>query len=166
MKAITLYEPWATLVALEEKGLETRGWCTKYRGPLAIHASKNRFYEPAIIWFEPFYTALEPLRYKSDSGESVMLNYGNVVAVCMLVACYEVTEENEDHYILEDAEFPDFLNGIVLPKDSKEAAFGDFSVGRYAWKLTEVKRMAKPIPARGHQRLWNWEPPEGVVLDG
>ena len=39
MKALTLYEPYATLVALNLKKIETRGWRTNYRGPLAIHAA-------------------------------------------------------------------------------------------------------------------------------
>ena len=42
MKAITLHQPWASLVALGVKTIETRSWPTKYRGPLAIHAGKGR----------------------------------------------------------------------------------------------------------------------------
>jgi len=41
MKAITLYQPWATLVALGKKKIETRSWKTDYRGPLAIHVAKK-----------------------------------------------------------------------------------------------------------------------------
>lgn len=40
MKAITIRQPWATLIALGEKHFETRSWQTKYRGKLAIHAGK------------------------------------------------------------------------------------------------------------------------------
>lgn len=41
MKAITIKQPWATLIALGEKRFETRSWQTKYRGPIAIHAGKT-----------------------------------------------------------------------------------------------------------------------------
>jgi len=41
MKAITLYQPWASLIALGKKNIETRSWNTYYRGPLAIHAGKG-----------------------------------------------------------------------------------------------------------------------------
>lgn len=41
IKAITLWQPWALLMALKEKEYETRSWMTTYRGPLAIHAAKN-----------------------------------------------------------------------------------------------------------------------------
>ncbi len=41
MKAITLHQPWATLVAVGAKRIETRSWATSYRGPLAIHAART-----------------------------------------------------------------------------------------------------------------------------
>lgn len=40
MKALTIYQPWATLIAIGAKHIETRSWSTKYRGPLAVHAGK------------------------------------------------------------------------------------------------------------------------------
>jgi hypothetical protein len=39
MKALTLWQPWATLVAIGAKKVETRCWSKKYRGELAIHAA-------------------------------------------------------------------------------------------------------------------------------
>ena len=33
MKAVTVRQPWATLIALGMKRFETRSWQTKYRGP-------------------------------------------------------------------------------------------------------------------------------------
>jgi len=32
IKALTLWQPWASLMALEEKKIETRSWSTKYQG--------------------------------------------------------------------------------------------------------------------------------------
>ena len=40
MKALTMTQPWATLVALGENTIETRSWSTSYRGPLAIHSAR------------------------------------------------------------------------------------------------------------------------------
>lgn len=42
MKALTLHQPWASLIALGVKTVETRSWSTAYRGPLAIHAAKRK----------------------------------------------------------------------------------------------------------------------------
>lgn len=41
LKAITLLQPWASLVAMGAKTIETRPYATQYRGPLAIHAAKT-----------------------------------------------------------------------------------------------------------------------------
>ena len=41
MKALTLTQPWASLVAIGAKRIETRSWSTPYRGLLAIHAAKG-----------------------------------------------------------------------------------------------------------------------------
>ena len=42
MKALSLHQPWAWLVATGQKHYETRSWGTPYRGPLAIHAGKEQ----------------------------------------------------------------------------------------------------------------------------
>ena len=42
MKALTIRQPWASLIVDGEKRVENRTWPTKYRGPLLIHAGKSR----------------------------------------------------------------------------------------------------------------------------
>ena len=44
MRAISLHQPWATLVAIGAKKIETRHWATDYRGELLIHAARNQRY--------------------------------------------------------------------------------------------------------------------------
>lgn len=41
MKALTVRQPWASLIACGAKTIETRSWRTSYRGWLAIHAGKT-----------------------------------------------------------------------------------------------------------------------------
>ncbi len=41
MKALSLWQPWASAIALGHKKIDTRHWATKYRGPIAIHAAKR-----------------------------------------------------------------------------------------------------------------------------
>ncbi|MEM6484185.1 MAG: ASCH domain-containing protein [Pseudomonadota bacterium] len=42
MKALTIHQPWASLILLGIKRYENRTWRTNYRGPLAIHAGSSR----------------------------------------------------------------------------------------------------------------------------
>lgn len=44
MKAITISQPFASLIANGDKFVENRTWPTTYRGPLAIHAGKGTQY--------------------------------------------------------------------------------------------------------------------------
>ena len=41
MKAITVLQPWAWLLATGKKRCETRSWKTNYRGEILIHAGKQ-----------------------------------------------------------------------------------------------------------------------------
>jgi hypothetical protein len=47
--AISLHQPWASLIASKHKCYETRSWPTKYRGPIAIHAAKKIEEDPRLL---------------------------------------------------------------------------------------------------------------------
>lgn len=141
MKALTLYEPWASLVALGAKKIETRSWPTNYRGPLAIHAGKTiRAEFMNLAWKEPFCSALKPLHGNAGGGRSIQYHLGCVIAIAQLVDCQEIRVGNVPFGF--------------------ERYFGDYRKGRYMWILQDVQRFEAPIPARGHQRLWEWGGPE------
>jgi len=47
MKALSIKQPWANLIATGQKTIETRLWPTDYRGPLLIVSSKKPDIHPA-----------------------------------------------------------------------------------------------------------------------
>ena len=47
MKALSVKQPWANMIASGEKTIETRTWMTPYRGQLLIVSSKQPHIEPA-----------------------------------------------------------------------------------------------------------------------
>jgi hypothetical protein len=134
MKALTLWQPWASLVAAGAKTIETRSWSTDYRGPLAIHsalAADNL----SLALHGSMKAALTVAGINPEA-----LPLGKIVAVCYLSACLSTDEELPD-----------------LP--AWEFEFGDFSPGRYAWFLASIQALDFPIPVRGRQGLWNWANP-------
>jgi hypothetical protein len=137
IKAITLRQPWATLVQRRAKRLETRSRYTNYRGPLVIHAAK-RF--PAdcqeLLRMPAFYKGMGCV-----SAGNLPLGVG--LCVCILRACVKVGEL----YKLR-------LLGFTPSVD--ELSFGDFSDGRYAWLLEHQFNFIEPIPAKGALGLWPW----------
>lgn len=146
MKALTLHQPWASLVAIGAKRIETRSWCTNYRGPLAIHAGKSTEHIHVVLHDDDFTNAL---------GAAGILNhpnptFGAVVAVCRLADCLPTKAVGCFPGVFED--YPELDTAM-------ERTFGDYTPGRWAWVLDCVEPLEKPIPARGAQGLWNWEFP-------
>jgi hypothetical protein len=136
MRAITLMQPWAQLVAVGAKRYETRSWKTHYRGPLAIHASLEFPNSArALCRAEPFCSAL---------FGNVDLPLGCVVAVCDLAAVLPTTESES-------------LFESISEWPPSELPFGDFSPGRFAWLLKNIRALENPIPARGARSLWEWD---------
>ncbi|MCC6457256.1 MAG: ASCH domain-containing protein [Caldilineaceae bacterium] len=138
MKAITLWQPWATLIAIGAKRYETRSWATNYRGPLAIHAAKRKA-DPGD-WHGPINAALKEAGFGWYGEE---LPYGCIVCTVELVEVYR-TET------------------MYMPFRAAERHFGDYTPGRFAWRLANVQPVAN-IPARGSQGFWEWQPMREVA---
>lgn len=146
MKAISLLQPWATLIAVGAKRIETRSWSTPYRGRIAIHASKG--FDPVYRYLasqDPFRAALARGGYRSP-GE---LPRGAVVALATLVDCIPVTTTCGGF-----ARFARKGNRDDIPES--ELPFGDFGPGRWAWVLEDVVPLLEPVPARGSLGVWEW----------
>jgi hypothetical protein len=47
MKALSIKQPWANMIATGQKTIETRLWPTDYRGPLLVVSSKTPNIHPA-----------------------------------------------------------------------------------------------------------------------
>jgi len=173
MKAITILEPWASLIACGAKKIETRSWATKYRGKIAIHTGKSDTYISNCDWnkkvfSDPFLSALKLLHRCRENGDlsSIEFNFGKVIAVADLVDCYYIVYHpgtNIDiakhinigaESMTNDKHDPNFSKYIV--PSEQELSFGDWTPGRYAWILENVRRI-DPVPAKGQQRIWNWE---------
>jgi hypothetical protein len=171
MKAITLYQPWATLVAMGKKRIETRSWSTNYRGPLAIHAGQNKKYitgnNYSIIGQEPFRSALLDDKYGYPTFPDFPL--GRVVATCELIGCIKIPPF-QTRYIsswgngLYRSEcYPNELVEpgkddlvINIPPEEPEISFGDYTPGRYAWILTNIRDITgRCIYARGGLGMWD-----------
>jgi hypothetical protein len=138
MKALTMHQPWASLIALGEKKIETRNWATYYRGRLAIHAAKI-FHDDGweFAAYEPCFSVLASHGLKRDE-----LPLGCVLAIVDL----------ESVVMTEYASV-----SIVHPLSAQERAFGNFGPKRFAWEMKVLRRFTEPIPARGYQGLWDFD---------
>lgn len=126
MKALTIKQPYATLIAEGIKEYEFRTWKTNYRGEFLVHAEKGK----NIQYMEKFKDL--DLEYPS----------GYIIAIASLENCIEVT--NEFRNILKKKN-PILYSHIINDKNWKG----------YAFKLTNVKKIEN-IPAQGKLSFWNY----------
>ncbi|MGD9567548.1 MAG: ASCH domain-containing protein [Sedimentibacter sp.] len=153
MKAITIWQPWATLLAIGAKKYETRSWATNYRGPIAIHAA-NKPYKPII---EELPDEVKAALGNYFDFKHEILHTGAIIATAELVGCWEIAEDPNGPFICR----PFFGDTTDKPDElivrGNELLFGDYTLGRYAWEFRNMIMLDKPIPAKGKQRLWNFD---------
>lgn len=126
MKALSLTQPWATAVAIGIKQWETRSWPTSFRGEVAIHAAKGY-----PKWAKEF-TAIEQEEGRLPQGS---LPLGAIVCLAELVSCRSTEEVDKE------------IGEI-------ERMYGDYSEGRFAFKLVNIRPLAEPVPWRGALGFW------------
>jgi hypothetical protein len=125
LKALSLIQPWATLVVLGDKQVETRSWKTDYRGRVAVHASKN--FPATARAFAFAGAAARPLaRHDLDPHD---LPRGAIIGTV------EIVDVLPAHQVESDL-------------TETELALGNFGPDRFAWILA-YPRQIEPIPYKG-----------------
>jgi hypothetical protein len=170
MMAISLHQPWASLVAAGVKPYETRTWAPDgglVGADIAIHAARyvdhinTRFAEEAM--------AQDSLREKLAStwGTAVprdlMGRFGSAV---MPVGCIVCTVR-----LAAALELGEGVAGSTLPRSHilrriesrpmpgcftvRHDEWGKYAPGRWAWLLTDPVPIRPPVAMKGKQRFFN-----------
>lgn len=159
MRAISLWQPWASLMANGSKKDETRNGLTKVRGEVAICASlKWTMQLKNLACSEPFLSALArstPEEMKgsewSAAGDIITNTpLGCVVAVGELYDSIH-TEEWMRRYIFDATE-------TTNAEKERERRFGNYSPGRGVWRFRNMRKLATPVLCKGAQQ-WFFLPP-------
>ncbi len=137
MMTITVHQPYATLIVMGLKTMETRTWSTHYRGPLLIHASRR----PYVV-------------------EDHLDNQGNTLTDWLIAWDYHhgpLTFPTQSILgavnlagVIPYSKLHDNLH-LLSPVDKR---YGVFAPGWCAWKLTNAVKFKKPLLVPGKQGLW------------
>jgi len=140
MKVISILQPWASLVALGHKRIETRSWSTKYRGELLIHASAKFTKQQENLSHEFSMMQRDSRIYHCPRGA--------IIGKVDLAQCYLMGEIST---------FARYLhNGSTWPLTKQEIVFGDYSSPfRFVWLLSDPILFKEPIPCKGKLGIWN-----------
>ena len=138
MRALSIWQPWATLIMTGHKRIETRGWAAPYsiRGQrIAIAATKTIRAEQRHAAQEPHFRE----HYSATGLPSICeLPLGCILGTVVIDGCREIDSE------------------LMQRLDSREEAFGIYAPARFAWFLRDPQPLPAPITVRGAQGLWNY----------
>ncbi len=150
MKGISLWQPWASLIALGKKRVETRSW----RPPQALVGQRIAIHASA----RPVDQLARELLFRAGVDPGMDLPRGAIVATARLWGVWKSSREPIQGIVPPRG--MSFLAEVLtserhrdLPTDDLELALGDWSPGRCFWALDEVRPM-DPVPCRGMQGLW------------
>jgi activating signal cointegrator 1 len=132
MRALSLWQPWASLWVGGGKLYETRTWTTPYRGWLLVHASKR---EPTAEELGKFREVLQD----AFGANWDKLPRGAIVGAVKVEKCHPCDQ------VLRDFVGREFPVSLLA---------GDFSDGRYAWRRGQAVRLPEPLPFNGRQRFF------------
>jgi hypothetical protein len=168
MKLISLWQPWATAMALNVKCNETRSWRTSYRGWLAIQASKGGLSKTELRELCRHPEFMKALGWEHSmlplSALCETLPFGQIIAVVKLTDCVpmDLCGECDGCGWSEGGSALQTLcrncaGGGIVPRghslSERERAFGSYEIGRFAWITEDCFRLPKPIPFRAKQGM-------------
>ncbi len=144
MKVLSIIQPWASLIILGHKLIETRCWNTDFRGEFLLHSSAAKTAESRsyhLDFQQQFYTLQLP-KYED-------LPLGMIIGKVTLATTISTNHLKRNSTIEQGSDKWTLTN--------QEVAFGDYSEDRYAWCLKDPVIFNNPIPAKGQLRFWNYE---------
>lgn len=134
MKALTIRQPYATLIMLGVKQFETRRWRTEYRGPLVIHAAQlgGATSTDALMRLERRLGLMPTTLAEKDYP------LGALLGVVTLDECLPISPR------------------LIAALTPIEKALGWYQDGGFVWDLARAGRVrfAAPIPCGGRLGLW------------
>lgn len=142
MRGITLYQPYAFAVIAGIKRYETRGQKTNIRGRIFIHAGKKQVDAVLKDLTPETREKILALQHESPFCDEVLYR-GGVIGTVEIVDCVPV-------------------ESVTDTLTERERLLGDYSPGRFAWKLYDPRPLPTPIPAQGKQGWWEWDETEAI----
>lgn len=151
MYAITIWQPWASLISIGAKPYEFRGWPAPKaaRGQrIAIHAGarpiKRAEVQDLLLRLagpQAWTTAL-----RSEIARPLLervLSSPGVLPLSVIVCTATLGTPRRAHEITDE------FGGPINDSDRGEHA-------NWAWPLTDVQPLMPPVEARGAQGFWHW----------
>ena len=154
MNAISLWQPFASLIADRIKMTETRHWHPRAEllgDRIAIHATKRKISKDDWLSFPD---AMQKAII-DEWGPSFErdIPYGAIVATAVLSDVGRVVRKDSERLGCVQINFMQDPSETLtsIPTDP----FGDYSSGRCIWFLRSIEKLKVPIECSGQRNFWN-----------
>jgi hypothetical protein len=174
MKAITVYQPWASLIIVGAKPYEFRSWNPRERGAgyaayigqrIVIHAAARKIDRGEVR------VLMRQLEAGGDEAAATCLHADKAIPI-LRRALVETMDDGRG-----DLPWSAGLGTAVLgePKDGFDVA-AEFGLemhvndsdrrehANWGWPMLDVEVWDHPVPMKGLQGFWGWPTPESVGL--
>lgn len=178
--ALSLFQPWASLIASGTKTLETRSWAP-HRGLIgnrlwiASTGSMPKEAKDALRHttpgFQQLFDAIRAAGFSiSWDGRKLLhsMPLGKMLCSVRLAGAYEMLDAATATGLPERCLLvaPKRLV-LIRPEGDLDVTdqypYGHFAPARWAWHLTDVEPIIA-VPVRGRQGIWNWRPTEAPEI--
>lgn len=143
MKALTIWQPWASLIAVGAKPVEWRGWPAPahvHGQRIAIHAGARPMKRAEVQ------DLLHRVRHEPET-----LGFVGALAEPLLDRALVSPGSLPLSHVLCTAILGRPRPATELVRDSDRV---DHS--KWGWPLSEIVLLRPPVPTRGAQGFWNW----------
>ena len=170
MKALTIYQPWASLIMAGAKPYEFRGWNPRHRGGayaaligrrIVIHASTRKIDRAEVDGL------IAALRVGGDLAAETCLHPGKALPVLEEAAKITFNCSLPFGVGLGTATLGEPRNGLDIAAEMGVSWANDSDrddQANWGWPMLDIEPWPEPIPMRGAQGFWNWSTPAAVNL--
>jgi len=171
MRALTVRQPWAGLIALGYKRIETRSWPaprTVIGRRIAIHAGM----QPIADWSPVTHWGHVTADWEAVYGNVHSKEYplGQIIATAHLVGSVPIVplralNLEEPALVRRQTELALYFGGVVSAV-SDQFPLGRYDLGSWAWLLGDVERVEDGAALRGALGFWETTEPPGDPQPG
>lgn len=150
LPALTVWQPWCSLIVVDAKPWEFRGWAAPkaYRGKrIALHAGARPPRLSELRLLRRQLAAGEPNGIKADVAHPLIDRWLEDLTLLPTSSILGTGVLGEP---IRSYEIPEFAGQFANDSDRDEHAM-------WAWPITDVEPLTPPAPMRGAQGFWTCE---------
>lgn len=159
--ALTVWQPWATLIIRGAKPLEFRGYSISEKmvgNRLVVHAAAKK------IDIRETESILDNLMAGGERAKRTCLIPSRAIPILQELLFDAGRGATCNGVGLGTATFGTPIRGEAISRMFGYKHTGDDNGGHWGWPMESVTEWSEPVHAKGQQGIWHWKDGEGEPL--